>query len=155
MMGVPEPSAVERQPSSVDASAGGLLPGSSRDEQTRQGRPSKSQITPPHSRPLTSEFRLSSSKGGGYGCSASGSHYTASELPCLNAEDLVGRLVIDCGGRLGGGASSRAYKATFDGQPAAIKVIHPSHAQRESNVHLFYKEAHFLYRCHHRYGWGR
>lgn len=66
----------------------------------------------------------------------------------LEGEELAARVTV--GERIGGGTSARVYRATFDGQPAALKVLHPHAAQKENSLHEFFKEAHGLHRLQHR-----
>ncbi|MEW5313161.1 MAG: hypothetical protein WDW38_004750 [Sanguina aurantia] len=66
----------------------------------------------------------------------------------LEGEELVQRLQVI--GRIGGGSTARVYRALFDGAPAALKVLHPSKAQKERSIQEFLREAHIMHKCRHR-----
>lgn len=72
---------------------------------------------------------------------------TEPQITTLEADELSSRLTV--GERIGGGTSGRVYRATFDGIPAALKVLHPHAAQKEATLHEFFKEAHVLFKLQH------
>lgn len=74
----------------------------------------------------------------------------------LNDQELVDLVTVDSSKRLGGGAGGQVYAATFEGLPAALKMMHPARSRKEDDVLEFLREAEQLSRLHHRcvFLWG-
>jgi serine/threonine protein kinase len=68
----------------------------------------------------------------------------------IDPDELANRLQVH--ERLGGGASARVYRATYEGKMVAMKVMHPQSATKMASVQQFLKEAYQLRRCNNRCG---